>query len=117
MPIRPEHRHLYPREWAEIRRWILSRARYRCEGSPAYPACRAKDRERHPVTGSRVVLTIAHLDHDPRNNDPTNLRAWCNRCHLTYDAPHHARTRQRTIRAAREDGGQLRLSALMVGEG
>jgi hypothetical protein len=35
----------------------------------------------------RVVLTVAHLDHQPENCDPENLRAWCQRCHNTYDAP------------------------------
>jgi 5-methylcytosine-specific restriction endonuclease McrA len=41
----------------------------------------------HPVTGSWVVLTVAHLDHQPENVDPNNLRAWCQRCHNTYDLP------------------------------
>ena len=51
----------------------------------------------HPETGSKVVLTIAHLDHDVTNNAPGNLRAWCQRCHLTYDAPHHVETRRRKL--------------------
>jgi hypothetical protein len=41
-----------------------------------------------------VVLTIAHLDHTPENCDPDNLRAWCQRCHLTYDRDHHRQTRR-----------------------
>jgi hypothetical protein len=43
---------------------------------------------------SRVVLTIAHLDHQPENCDPENLRAWCQRCHLTYDIEHHRQSRR-----------------------
>ncbi len=35
----------------------------------------------------RVVLTVAHLDHHPENCARGNLRAWCQRCHNTYDAP------------------------------
>ena len=35
----------------------------------------------------RVVLTVAHLDHQPENCAPDNLRAWCQRCHNAYDAP------------------------------
>lgn len=35
----------------------------------------------------RVILTVAHLDHQPENCDPENLRAWCQRCHNAYDAP------------------------------
>ena len=35
----------------------------------------------------KVILTVAHLDHEPENCDPENLRAWCQRCHNAYDAP------------------------------
>lgn len=42
----------------------------------------------------KVVLTIAHLDHVPENCEPGNLRALCQRCHLTYDAPEKARRRR-----------------------
>jgi hypothetical protein len=36
----------------------------------------------------KVVLTIAHLDHDETNHDVQldRLRAWCQLCHLRYDA-------------------------------
>jgi hypothetical protein len=47
-----------------------------------------------PQTGSKVVLTVAHLDHDPTNCSDDNLRAMCQRCHLTYDRDHHAETRK-----------------------
>jgi hypothetical protein len=80
----------YPANWKEIRAAILDRAGGACEGSPRYPECRAENGKPHPATGSRVVLTIAHLDHDPSHGDPERLRAWCQRCHLTYDAAHHA---------------------------
>lgn len=96
MPIRAEQRALYPKEWSAISRAVRERAGQRCEGSPAYPDCRAPNGGPHSETGSRVVLTVAHLDHDPRNCDPSNLRAWCQRCHLTYDAPLHARNAART---------------------
>ena len=36
---------------------------------------------------TRIVLTIAHKDHDIANNDESNLAAWCQRCHLSHD--HH----------------------------
>jgi hypothetical protein len=38
---------------------------------------------------TRVVLTIAHLDHVPEHCDDDNLKALCQRCHLAYDADHH----------------------------
>ena len=91
MPIRAERKHLYPRDWKSIRAHVLERAKHRCEGSPAYPECRAINYHLHPITGSRVVLTIAHLNHDETESDPEQLRAWCQRCHLTYDAKHHAK--------------------------
>lgn len=91
MPIRPENRRRYPADWATISRGVKERAGWRCEGSPKYPACRARHGEPQPVTGSRVVLTTAHLDHQPENNAPENLKAWCQRCHNTYDLQHRLR--------------------------
>jgi hypothetical protein len=34
---------------------------------------------------TRVMLATAHLDHDPTNNHPRNLRALCQRCHMIHD--------------------------------
>lgn len=90
MPIRPENRARYPKDWPQIsaaRRLLAGNC---CEGSPAFPACRAENGRPHPETGARVILTVAHLDHQPENVAPENLRAWCQRCHNTYDAPHRA---------------------------
>jgi hypothetical protein len=43
----------------------------------------------------RCVLTIAHLDHNPANNDEANLAALCQRCHLVHDTrQHHANARR-----------------------
>lgn len=36
-----------------------------------------------------IVLTVAHLDHNPENHDPANLKALCQKCHLAYDLPLH----------------------------
>lgn len=55
----------------------------------------------------RIVLTVGHLDHQPENCDPDNLRAWCQRCHLHYDRHHHAETR-RARRAAGDLFGERR---------
>lgn len=57
----------------------------------------------------KVVLTVAHLDHNPANNDETNLRAWCQLHHLRYDAQHHATNARVTnskkrVQAAKERG-------------
>ena len=106
----PMDKRKYPKNWTEISRRIrFERAGGRCEGSPAYPDCRARHGQPHPVTGSKVVLTVAHLDHDTGHNDLGNLRAMCQRCHLTYDAKLHAAHAAQTRRQRQIDAGQLEL--------
>lgn len=105
MPISAENKKRYPANWKEIRARILKRAGDRCEGSPAYPNCRAiNGAELRQLDRRVVVLTIAHLDHTPENCDDANLRAWCQRCHLTYDARHHARNAAATRRKRKAIG-------------
>ena len=87
MPIRDENKGRYPKDWKTISLRIRTNAGNRCEGSPAFPACRAENGKPHPETGGRVVLTVAHLDHQPENCADENLRAWCQRCHNVYDMP------------------------------
>ena len=102
MPIKAENRKRYPADWKAIRQRILARAGNRCEGSPGfYPFCRVENGKTHHSTGSIVVLTVAHLDHQPENCSDENLLAMCQRCHLTYDAKHHAANASRTVRAAK----------------
>lgn len=45
-------------------------------------------------TGTKVVLTVAHVDHDKTNNRFDNLKAWCQRCHLAHDQEHHIYNRK-----------------------
>lgn len=47
-----------------------------------------------------VVLTVAHLDHQPENCDYSNLMAMCQKCHNNYDRKH----RDRTIRKSKMVG-------------
>jgi hypothetical protein len=85
----------YPSNWPEISKSIrFGRAGGRCEcegecGAGHEGRCEARHGEPHPVTGSRVVLTTAHLDRNPWNSDPANLKAMCQKCHLSYDAEQH----------------------------
>lgn len=53
-----------------------------------------------------IVLTTAHLDHQPENCAPENLRALCQRHHLAHDHDHHRANAQATRRAK---GGTLEL--------
>lgn len=95
----PMDRSKYPPDWEAISKRVrFGRAGGRCEGSPAYPDCRAQHGLPHPTTGSKVVLTTAHLDHDPSNNDLANLRAMCQMCHLNHDAKQHAESARETRR-------------------
>jgi hypothetical protein len=48
--------------------------------------------------GTRVILAAAHLDHDPANCVPSNLRSLCQRCHMLYDKPYHLAQRKVTYR-------------------
>ena len=99
MPIAPENRARYPKDWKAIVERVRERSGDRCEGSPRWPDCRAENGQPHPETGSKVVLTTAHLDHTPENCELENLRHWCQRCHLVYDIPHHAKSRAARKRA------------------
>lgn len=115
----------YHPEWASIRRQILDQAEHRCEfcGVANY-AVGARDRQgvwhdEDEIEGMnsgmgerlfgdypdmiRIVLTIAHLDHDVANNDPCNLRALCNRCHLNWDREHHRANAAVTLRRKRQE--------------
>jgi hypothetical protein len=131
MPIRPENLARYPANWlTEIRPAILKRARYRCEHEGCGACHRSLGYWRHDrwvqlpralhaagVCGPcvlasaegyelkviRIVLTIAHLDHVPEHCDPSNLRAWCQRHHLAYDAEHHRQTAYMTRLKARNN--------------
>lgn len=42
-----------------------------------------------------IVLTIAHLDHDITNNDYSNLKALCQRCHNRMDVNHRKANRKK----------------------
>lgn len=122
MPIRPEHRAFYTSpEWAAIRTRILARAGDKCEWcdkpnrqkmlvarggywclleSSTWRDCQGVVIIRPPHHESyraiRCVLTIAHLDHNPANNDDANLAALCQRCHLVHDTHQHYANARRT---------------------
>lgn len=139
MPIRPENRARYPKDWAAISLAARERAGWRCqhqgctahqyavgwwrqawrgfEWVPEWPAKQgylgqsyADAREvaagiyaANGESGTKptvIVLTVAHLDHQPENCDPANLAAMCQRHHLAYDAQHHKTTAYMTRKSA-----------------
>ncbi len=109
----PWERWRYPVDWHSISQRIRARAQGRCEGpfGPGWSPpsrntvgrCTARQGQPHPITGSRVILTVAHVhDPDPMNCSNANLGAACQRCHLGWDRPHHiakAKRRRRERRA------------------
>ena len=100
----------YPRNWKQVSRSVIARAGYRCE------ACGVEQGKPNPVSGSRVILGAAHLDHRPENVSPSNLRSLCQRCHLRYDHPYHL-TQIRAHRLVRLTAKPLGgLLALMLGK-
>lgn len=110
MPIKPENKALYPTNWkTEIRPAILKRANNCCEfcGVMSYSfRCKLDHDKILPPNSnvnlkeySKIVLTIAHLDHDPTNNNFGNLKALCQKCHLNYDKDLHKYNSALTRRA------------------
>ena len=119
MPIRAQHRWLYPTDWPELSKVIrFDRAKGRCEqcarphGRLILHCCDgrwfdraegvwrdgsgkqiAKPVGHRRVRMTKVVLAAAHLDHDPSNNVPANLKALCQRCHMLNDRDEHRRRR------------------------
>ena len=95
----------YPKDWKETRNRILARAKNcceECEFENGKLVCSFLNHNKvrewvrpifadlidYPYKEVKVVLTIAHLDHDETNHDVKDdrLKAMCQLCHLRYDA-------------------------------
>lgn len=85
----PFNRAEYPDDW-ELRSFFVRfvRAEGKCEW------CGAEHGQPHPVTGSKVVLTTAHVYHSKEDNSLLKLAALCQKCHLGHDINHHIRNRK-----------------------
>jgi len=100
MPIRPENKNRYPKNWKEIREKILTRAgQVRDEAGKIIKEaccewCKAENHMDHPIRDFDVVLTVAHMDHMPENCEDDNLFALCQWCHNSYDAQNRAKNRK-----------------------
>ena len=139
MPIRPEMKDRYPKDWPAISASIRERAGWCCEECgvrngalggrkpngdwcPAQPTGTNGLRTTWPEPGTeswctdpktgesirlrivRIVLTVAHLDHQPENCEPYNLRAWCQRDHNRYDAAERRKGIKQRLHAASAAG-------------
>lgn len=123
MPIRPQHRWLYPIDWQQLTDMVrFERAKGRCEhcqrphgrlichlgdgrwwddNAGAWRDDRGRSVRRAPppplpdhTPTTRVYLATAHLDNNPGHNDGRNLRALCQRCHIIHDRAEHLRRRR-----------------------
>lgn len=156
MPIRRELRPFYPPSWQTLSRQVrFVRAKGLCQqcGRPhgqvvrVLPGGRWFDAARNgwrdgrgrnapfpdlveaiAMRSTRIVLAAAHLDHNPANNRFSNLRAFCQRCHIIHDRSYHLRQRHLTYRMRMAigdlfeglyrhgpDGRRIMISALPAG--
>ena len=99
MPIRDKK--WYPKDWIVRSKFVrFVRARGKCEW------CGAINYEPHPITGSKVILTTAHIySNIERPHQLLNLAALCQWCHNRHDATMRARGRAER----RKDKNQLLL--------
>ena len=80
-PVRPENRQRYPPDWSAISDRIrFERAAGQCEctgqcGLHRGRRCVEQHGESARFARGVVVLTVAHLDHQPENCEPSNLKA------------------------------------------
>jgi Zn-finger protein len=116
MPISPQNKARYPKDWPQIRERIRARAGDKCEqcGVPnhVYRNKSTGEWTRNEmqvetwtcVDGdkvTRIVCTTAHLDHIPEHCSDENLRFMCQKCHLAYDHEHHQKNSRNTRRAGK----------------
>ncbi len=83
----------YAPDWKEIRAVILKRAEDACE------LCAAENHQDHWKTGSKVVLTVHHINGEKEDNRDANLLALCQRCHLRLHAPRGERKEPPNLKA------------------
>jgi len=83
--------------------WDAEREMWRdCQGRPLRHG--PKTISFTEIRSTRVYLATAHLDHDPANNRPRNLKALCQRCHMLHDQDDHRRQRWLTLRMRKSLG-------------
>ena len=96
----------YPADWKAISLKIRERSGGRCEchglcGLHRNRRCEERNGEKAKWAKGKIILTVAHLNHDIPDVRDENLRAMCQRCHLRYDVKHHQKNAAETRRKKR----------------
>lgn len=91
------HRKGYPPDWELIAANIKQKANWKCS------RCH---KEHSKERGA--ILTVHHIDGDPTNNEPSNLIALCQVCHLKEQA----KLKPYLQKALQEKLGQLAIHSL-----
>lgn len=77
--------------WHEGKWWVAGPKGTGLRDNPRqgenFPCYHGTDADARWMRVTRIVLTVAHLDHTPENCNDDNLKALCQRCHNRYDAP------------------------------
>jgi hypothetical protein len=100
MPILAENKERYPKDWKLRSKFVrFYRAKGKCEW------CGALHGHPHPKTGSKVILTTAHVHDDrPEASSLLNLAALCQLCHNSHDMKGRARRRRQKLEAQSGQG-------------
>ena len=114
----------YPSNWKKIVARVAKRAKGNCECTGECGRhggrCDAMNHKPHPITGSKVILTTAHLGidypdgtkgnkHDKMDCRMKNLKHMCQRCHLLFDMPEHMENSRATRRRKILATGQMEM--------
>lgn len=116
MPI--NYKNYHPDWLTVIRPAILKREQYKCKQCKVkhnawgyrntnglFVECDAFQNawaKRNGYKVFRIILTIAHLDHNINNNDYSNLAALCQKCHNNYDKVYRIQNRKANMKAIHE---------------
>lgn len=114
----------YPKNWKAIVARVRKRSGGVCECTGECGThkgrCDAENYKPHPITKSKVVLTVAHLGvpksdgspgdkHDKKDVRMKNLKDMCQRCHLIFDLDEHIANAKATRRRRLIKAGQLEM--------
>lgn len=116
MPIKDKSK--YPPDWKQIRQRILEREGHCCKAcgvenyaigyrdykgewndieQSTYGDVIADFARENGYKVIKIVLTVAHLNHDTSDNRDENLAALCQLHHLRHDVDHHKNNSRSTL--------------------